>query len=277
MTAHARRRTFWLIASAVLFGLMGVLAATAPDFLSAMDLSARALGPTEAPPFGTDLDGRPLLEYAQQGAAIVLLPSIAAGLLVMAFATLAGLSRCAGLGWVDNVLQVFQELVGSLPRLVVVLVVALVLPLDWRGLMPIALTWALLAAPGAMDEAAATAGRLGGARFVEALRAHGFTATRIYLYHVVWLNLRAVIVRQGAEVMMQVVFLEIALSYLAVSQRQASLTHADSTHSWASLLYEGYTWLVADTGMAHAMVLGLALVAMVVVASQALRLAARPR
>ena len=70
------------------------------------------------------------------------------------------------------------------------------LPPGWRTLFPIGLAWAILAAPGAMDEAAATAGRLGGARFVEALRAHGFSSARILLYHVIWLNLRAVLVRQ---------------------------------------------------------------------------------
>ena len=97
----------------------------------------------------------------------------------MLMSVIAGLIRCSDVGWFDTVLQVFTELLGSLPRLVVILVVAIVLPADWKSLFPIAITWALLASPGAMDEAAATAGRLGGTRFVEALRAHGFSAPRI--------------------------------------------------------------------------------------------------
>ena len=115
-------------------------------------------------------------------------------------------------------------------------------PSGQASLLPIALTWAILAAPQAMDEAAATAGRLGGARFVEALRAHGFSAIRIYFYHIVWLNLRSVVVRQGAEVITQVAFLEISLSYLARSQFLPAITHSDSSYSWASLLYDGYSW-----------------------------------
>lgn len=161
--------------------------------------------------------------------------------------------------------------------MVVILVVALALPRQWRSLLPIGLAWALLAAPGAMDEAAATAGRLGGDKFVEALRAHGFSAVRIYLVHVVWMNLRSVIVRQGAEVGMQVVFLEIALSYLAAAQSDPSFTHADNLHSWASLLYDGYTAIVGGLPMMHALVLGLALVALVALVAQALKLAVRPR
>lgn len=273
------RRTVWAaVCLAMLLTLLG-LAATAPDRLPGMDLGVRELGPSEYPPFGTDRDGRALLIYAQQGAAIVAIPTLISGVLVALLATIAGLARCAGLGWLDGGLQSFQEVVGALPRLVVVLVVAMLLPYEWRTLMPIAITWAILAAPAAMDEAAATAGRLGGARFVEALRAHGFTATRIYLYHVTLLNLRPVIARQAAEVMMQVVFLEIALSYLADASGgdAASFTHAADTKSWASLLYEGYTWLAAGTNLAHAMVLGLALVGCTVLGTQAFRFAARAR
>ena len=59
---------------------------------------------------------------------------------------------------------------------------------------------------------------------------------RIYLYHIVALNLRPIVVRQGAEVMMQVVFLEVALSYLAVVESQPSFTHADNIKRRAELL-----------------------------------------
>jgi ABC-type dipeptide/oligopeptide/nickel transport system permease subunit len=270
-------RQIWLgVAGIILAGLV-VLASGALDFLSPPNLSLRYKGPLEAPPFGTDRMGISLVEYAQQGAAIVTFPALVAGLVVMVLAMVAGLTRCANIGWTDTALQAFSELVGALPRMVVVLVVALAVPREHRSLYPIAVTWALLAAPGAMDEAAATAERLGGARFVEALRAHGFSAFRIYVLHILAFNLRSVIVRQGAEVAMQAVFLEIALSYLAESQFQPSFTHSDSTKSWASLLYDGYTAIVAAVPMQHALGLGLGLVAIVAVMAQAIRLSARPR
>jgi hypothetical protein len=85
-----------------------------------------------------------------------------------------------------------------------------------------------------------------------------------------------VIVRQGAEVAMQVVFLEIALSYLALSQNEPSFTHSDGAYSWATLLYQGYTSLLGQDLM-HAMVVGLLLVASVAIAAQSVRLAARAR
>lgn len=258
------------------FAILAILALLAPDFVPTPDLSARYLPPWESPPFGRDERGIPLLAYATQGAAIVLMPALAAGLFTAAAATLAGLVRCAGLTWLDSALQIGGELLGSLPRLVVILVIALLLPPGWRTLFPIGLAWAILAAPGAMDEAAATAGRLGGARFVEALRAHGFSSARILLYHVIWLNLRAVLVRQAAEVAMQVVFLEIALSYLAVSRNEPSFTHADSEYSWATLLYLGYTAALGQP-LWHSLALGLGLVAVVAIFARSTRAVARAR
>ena len=277
MRRGARASRIWPVVGGAIFAALVVASLAAPDFLSSAQIERSYLGPVQAPPFGTDSLGVPLWEYAAQGARIVTWPALWAGAMVMALATLAGLSRCAGIGWTDTALQAFAEIVGALPRLVVVLVVALAIPREWRSLLPIGLTWAVLAAPGAMDEAAATAERLGGARFVEALRAHGFSAWRIYVVHIVWFNLRAVIVRQAAEVAMQVVFLEIAMSYLAKSRNEPSFTHPDSTNSWASLLYDGYTALVADVPIMHALILGLFLVALVALMAQAMRQAARAR
>jgi ABC-type dipeptide/oligopeptide/nickel transport system permease subunit len=269
-------RWIWLVVALTLLGSLVLASLFAPDFVDPPLLEHRWATPFEYPPMGLDDRGVPLYQYALQGARIVTLPALAAGALVMFMATVAGLVRCAALTRIDTAIQGVSEIIGALPRLVVILVVALALPPDWKVLLPIGLTWALLAAPNAMDEAASTAGRLGGARFVEALRAHGFSAPRIYLYHVVWLNLRAVIVRQGAEVAMQVVFLEIALSYLAVSQLEPSFTHSDGTYSWATLLYQGYTALLGEP-LWHAAFFGLFLVALVAGMAQAFRLAARAR
>ncbi|MBX2799171.1 MAG: hypothetical protein KTR31_15970 [Myxococcales bacterium] len=269
-------RWVWLgIALALLFYLI-VATVQAPDFLSVPLPERAAAPPWQAPPLGMDNRGVPLHEYALQGASIVAVPSLLGGLLVMALATSAGIVRCIGARWLDSALGLASEVVGALPRLVVVLVVAMLVPAAWRGLSAIALTWALLAAPGAMDEAAATAERLGGQRFVEALRAHGFSRLRIYGLHVVAYNLRPVIVRQGSEVTMQIVFLEIALSYLAIRRSEPSWTHPDSSYSWATLLYQGYTGLLGEP-MLHALVLGLALVGLVALMAQGFRLAARAR
>ncbi len=248
----------------------------APEFLSEPDLSLAFAGPTDLPPFGADQRGRPLLEYATQGARVVALPALLAGLLIMVLSTAGGLVACAGGRHIQTVVQIISEVLGALPRMVVILVVALVLPRDGRGLLPIAVTWALLSAPGAIDEASAVAARLGGSRFVEALRAHGFSRVRIYLVHLVAFNLRPVVVRQGVETFMQVTFLEIALSYLAVISNQSSFTHGDSVQSWANLLDLGYK-VVLNVQSGHALALGLGLVALVALTAVLVTRAARAR
>ncbi|MCB9766106.1 MAG: hypothetical protein H6739_40395 [Alphaproteobacteria bacterium] len=260
----------------ICFLLLVVPGFFAPEHLSEPDLSMGFAGPGAMPPFGADGRGRPLLEYALQGSRVVAMPSIIGGAVVALFGVVGGLLACTDSNRAAALVQAFGEVVGALPRMVVVLVVALLLPADVRGLLPIALTWAVLAAPGAMDEAASVAGRLGGARFVEALRAHGFSRVRIYLYHIVGLNLRPVVVRQGVEVMMQVVFLEIALSYLAIAESQPSFTHSDSTHSWAEILDLGYK-VALDLPTWHALGLGLGLMAMVAAISVSVSLAVRAR
>ncbi len=75
---------------------------------------------------------------------------------------------------------------------------------------------------------------------------------------------------------MQVVFLEIALSYLALASREPSFTHPESSYSWATLLYQGYTWMLGQD-LFHSMTLGLALVALVTLCAQSFRLAAAAR
>lgn len=263
--------------SALLFGALLVLALLAPEFLSEPDLARTDFGPGAVPPFGADDRGRPLWELAAQGAEVVALPSVVAGLVVGFFAAVGGLVRSMELRWADSAVQAFGEVVGALPRMVVILIVALLLPRDWRGLLPLAIVWALLAAPGAMDEAAAVAERLGGARFVEALRAHGYSRWRIFVVHVVAYNLRPVIVRQAAEVTMQVVFLEISLSYLATSNDDPSFTHPDNIRSWADILHLGYRALAFDAPFMHALVLGLGLVALVAGTTIGVSRAARAR
>jgi ABC-type dipeptide/oligopeptide/nickel transport system permease subunit len=259
-------------------GTLLVLSFYSPDRWTVLAEAEPFAKPWELLPFGADGRGRPLVDYAMQGAHIVALPAILAGLIVTTLGVVGGLIRCMGSARVESVVAGLREVVGALPRMVVILVVAILMPLEWRSLMALAIVWALLAAPGAMDEAASVAGRLGGARFVEALRAHGFSRVRIYLVHVVALNLRPVVVRQGAETLMQVVFLEVALSFLALAAGEPSFTHNEATtKSWADLLYQGYQSIAMDVPSAHALVLGLVLVAVTAVATVSISAAARAR
>ncbi|MCA9493980.1 MAG: hypothetical protein KC621_28830, partial [Myxococcales bacterium] len=147
MSRSRARRAPWLVLAGVLLCGLFVASLSAPEFMPTPELDRAFLPPWSAPPAGTDDRGLPLYLYGLQGARIVLGPSLAAGGLIVAFATVAGLVRCAGVAWLDGFIQVFGEIVGALPRLVVILVVALLIPMEWKSLTPIALAWAVLAAP----------------------------------------------------------------------------------------------------------------------------------
>jgi len=272
-----RNRRLYMGLAIVCFLTLLVLAWSAPELPSTIDRSQRSLKPWEYWPLGTDMNGRPLLDYATQGAKVIAVPSLLAGVLVAVFGMLGGLLRCVEWPTMQTIVQFIGEVIGALPRMVVILVVALLLPLDWRSLMPLAVVWSILCAPGAIDEAGAVAARLGGTRFVEALKAHGFGAWRIYMHHIVLLNLRPVLVRQGAEAMMTVAFLEVALSYLAVVENQSSFTHSDNLRSWADLLKEGYLWLALGLDTGHVLFVGLGLLGLVVLTATALTKASEAR
>jgi ABC-type dipeptide/oligopeptide/nickel transport system permease subunit len=273
----SRRLAAWLCFAGL--ALLVIPGFFAPEDLTPGSFTRGAMGPLAAPPFGTDSGGRPLFEVFMQGSKIVAIPSLVAACIVAFFAMIGGLLACTKNSRLSTVVQILGEVLGALPRLVVVLVVARILPSDMRGLMPIAVTWALLSAPGAMDEAAAVAGRLGGSRFVEAMRAHGFSKRRIFLVHIVGINLRPVLIRQAAEVFTQVIFLELALSYLAADDNNVrAFTSSDGIRSWAHIFVEGYRWippLNMDTG--HALLLGLALIALVLGTARAAVYAGRAR
>ncbi len=271
------RRHVYIAFSIVCFVVLLALAWNAPEFPSTIDRSQRSLKPWEYWPLGTDMKGRPLIEYATQGAKVIAIPSLLAGILVALFGMAGGLLRCVEWPTTQTIVQFIGEIIGALPRMVVILVVALLLPTDWRSLLPLAVVWSILCAPGAIDEAGAVAARLGGTRFVEALKAHGFGAWRIYVHHIVVLNLRPVLVRQGAEAMMSVAFLEVALSYLAVVENQSSFTHADNLRSWADLLKEGYLWLALGMDTGHVLAVGLGLLGLIVLTATALSKAAEAR
>ncbi len=267
-----------VLAAACLAGLV-LLAGTAPARLSLPDPALAGAGPLQVPPLGADPRGIPLLDYVQQGAAVVLGPALVAGALVAVASAGAAILQCAqGRAAVRarGLLAGLREVTAALPRLVLVLVVALLVPGDQRALTPLALTWAVLAAPSGMEEAAAAAGRLGGERFVEALRAHGFSWARIHLGHVVARNLRPLLLRQGLEVVLQVVFLELALSYLTRLRHAPALAHGDDVHSWAELLHQGYAGLLGHGSVAPLGV-GLLCVASLVLLQKAVAQAGRAR
>ena len=78
---------------------------------------------------------------------------------------------------------------------------------------------------------------------------------------------------------MQLAFLEVALSFLAMISDSPSISHTDNLSSWGELLFMGYSSLLIekDVSTIHTLVLGLCLLGVVVLGSTSLTKAARAR
>ena len=75
-------RQAWTGVALLCLGLLLAGAWMAPEHLSRATRELAYAGPLELFPFGADERGRSLLEYATQGARVVALPSVVAGMLV---------------------------------------------------------------------------------------------------------------------------------------------------------------------------------------------------
>ena len=118
-------RTPAIALAVICFAILMVATLTAQDDLGPMVLGGKLTGPIDAFPFGTDTRGRSLGKYAAQGAKVVAFPSLIAGLVVCLFGVMGGLLRCVGSDKINAPIQWLTEIVGALPRMVVILVVAL--------------------------------------------------------------------------------------------------------------------------------------------------------
>ena len=65
------KRKMYIALAVTCFSLLIVMAWVAPDLPSTIDRTQRSLKPWEFPPLGTDMNGRPLIEYATQGAELL--------------------------------------------------------------------------------------------------------------------------------------------------------------------------------------------------------------
>ena len=135
-----------LVLACVILVMMLNWAANAPEHLPGVDDQNAFAVPFELPPFGADRRGRPLIDYATQGAAVVVWPACFAGLLTAFFATIGGILRAIEWSWLDAMVQAMGEILGALPRMVVVLIIALMMDREQAQLCP-PIAWAILSAP----------------------------------------------------------------------------------------------------------------------------------
>ncbi len=197
-----------------------------------VDLSRRYLPPSAEHLFGTDGQGRSVAFRVFKGIEAFFFPGLIAGLI----AALAGSALGATAGYIGGRLGQWiaaaLELIDTLPRMVfLVLVCTIYQP----SIALIAATSSLLFVPSVATLVRRRVEALGAEDYILAHVAHGFHPLKIISYHLLWLQCRALLIRQFIFVFAYVLFIETALSYLGDYGVQ------EPTPSWGNMVAQTRT------------------------------------
>lgn len=198
---------------------------------------------------GTDHLGRDVFWRLLLASRAFVGPGIVAGLIATALAVPAG----AFAGWLGGsaaaALRYLGAVVSAVPRFVLVLLACAI-----YGDHPLVLAAAagVAYAPTMTEAVYARIRALRRADFVLASRAHGVPDRRVLLYHLLWVNARAVVARHLLHLFAYVLLLETTLSYLGgfgVEEPQPSwgnmlaFSFTDSANPLAWAAPAGAIWL----------------------------------
>jgi len=181
------------------------------DIISDVHPSLINIGPSFAHPLGTDHLGRDVMMRLLLASQAFVLPGllacVTACLLAIPFGAMAGFYG----GWISQAIRYPLDIVSSLPRFVLVL---LICSIYGDNLVVLAVGAALAYVP---TFAAALHERVAGFRssgHVQANRAHGVPEWKNLWYHVVWAACRHLIMRHILSLFVFFLILETTLSYL---------------------------------------------------------------
>ena len=181
------------------------------DPVSDVELSRRYLSPSWEHLLGTDGQGRSVALRVLISVEAFFFPGLIAGLIAVIFGSALG-ATCGYLGGlVGRIIAAGLELVDTLPRMVfLVLVCTIYQP----SIALIALVSSVLFIPSVATLVRRRVEALGAEDYILAHMAHGFHPIKIITYHILWLQCRALMIRQLIFVFAYVLFIETALSYL---------------------------------------------------------------
>jgi ABC-type dipeptide/oligopeptide/nickel transport system permease subunit len=186
------------------------------------DLGARLVGATTA--------------FAGPG----LLAALAGVLLGVAAGAVAGYFT----GWLSRLLNVILSAVDAIPRLALLLLIALA----FGGRMTaVALGLACSFTPTIASEVAARVRAFRSEDFIDAARAHGLGTARILLYHVLWLNSRNLLMKWAAFLFGATILAETSLSYLGTIEGSVGIGVAEPAPSWGNMLARAKDTLLDPT------------------------------
>ncbi len=250
-----RQKTF-LFSVLIIFGL-GLIAAFAP-WIALHDPYAGELSLTRLPPLwaqhsptpasashllGTDRYGRDILSRLLYGTRTAFFLALSAVPLAALIGTLVGLLMGYLGGRVDQLLLLLTEMLGTLPGLMLLVIIVMILRSLWtptwfHGLLTLILGFTAISWPGMARMVRVNVQLIRTQLFIEASTALGASQAHIILTHLLP-NIRHVISVWIINNIPQVILIEALLGYIGVNVTNAVEGGEFTVISWGGIFFTG--------------------------------------
>ncbi|HFD31874.1 MAG TPA: ABC transporter permease [Gammaproteobacteria bacterium] len=218
-----------------------------------MDFDAILAPPLTANHFlGTDYLGRDLLNRLMLGTQAYLVPGIMAVFIAIFFGSLLGSLTIFANGYFKTLIKYTTELLQTMPRLVLLLLVIAIFEPDIYYIM---LVIGITNIPGIAILVSRRIDILRNKSFIEASIANGTPLGTLIFKHILWYNCRALLIAQAALGMAEAVLMETSLSYLGFGVQEPTPSWGNMVQAGTNYLLQGKLWSSSIPAIAIMLVL----------------------
>jgi peptide/nickel transport system permease protein len=211
-----------------------------PHDPDAMDLGAVNALPSAAHLLGTDFVGRDLLSRIMVGTQAFFLPGLLSVSVSLLFGTFLGVLAGFWPERFDTVVSLLLQLLESLPKLVLILLVVALFRAD---IYLILLVVGITNIPAAAELLRARIAVLRRKSYIEAAIALGLPPSRVILKHVLWLHGRGLVLIQATIGMGEAILIETSLSYLGFGVQEPTPSWGNMVALGKDYFFRGELWL----------------------------------
>jgi peptide/nickel transport system permease protein len=205
-----------------------------------MNLDTMMAGPfTEGYLLGTDFMGRDILTRLILGIQAYFLPGILAVVIALGLGSLLGVLAGYWRRRFETAVTYFSNLIDSLPRLVLML---LVIAAFRPNIYTIMVVFGITTAPTIAMLVKGKVMMLRERNFIESAVALGLSPGTIIFKHILWYNCRALLLIQATIGMAEAVLIETSLSYLGFGVQEPTPSWGNMVQAGANYLLQGNFW-----------------------------------
>lgn len=211
-----------------------------PHDPDAMDLDAMMVGPfTNGYLLGTDFMGRDILTRLILGIQAYFLPGLLAVAIALGLGSALGILAGYKGAQAEAGVAYFSNLIDSLPRMVLMLLVIAAFRPDIYTIMVV---FGVTTAPAIASLVKGKVLMLKERNFIESAVALGLSPAVIIFKHIIWYNCRALLLIQATIGMAEAVLLETSLSYLGFGVQEPTPSWGNMVQAGANYLMQGNFW-----------------------------------